>query len=492
MANFPTLRRRMIVSLTLMVLGSLAIGGGSIFAVNGLHQDLGVAIRGYWQVRQLFDVGFLASKAREAITANPPQPQQAVAALQSAIEKLDEQAPTADSQWIDEASRDDCRQLLNKSIHEVSQSPHSMASLNLLFARMSKISDQVRESIADAQLAADHKQKIAMYIILSLCGVVVVGTIAIGIRHYGRVIDPVHQIGDGVRAFAGGKFAERINMTGDREFVSLAADFNTMANELETLYRDLEAKVQSKSKELVRAERLASVGYLAAGVAHEINNPLGIIAGYGERAIQQLSTGLNDSTLPKTQKALSVICEEAFRCKQIIDRLLSLARPSAESRQIISIANVADTVVSTLSGLGTMGGRNLILKIQPDTDLSAYADEGEVKQLILNLVLNAMEAVDPANGKVIIEIARHEDEIHLTFNDNGHGMTPDTLDKIFQPFFTEKRGQRPGTGLGLSIAQAIVMDHGGKIEAHSEGLNTGSTFFIRLPAAKKEPTLATA
>ena len=491
MVNVSTLRRRMIVSLTLMVLGSLAIGGGSIIAVNGLHQDLGVAIQGYWQVRQLFDVGFLSSKAREAITANPPQPRQAVVALQSAIATLDVHSPAVDSKWINESSRDDCRELLNKSIDELSQSPHSMGSLNLLFAKMSKISDQVRQSIANAQLAADHKRQIAMYIILSLCSVVVVGTITIGIRHYFRVIGPVHQIGDGVRAFAHGTFARRIILTGDSEFVLLAADFNKMADELEMLYHNLEAKVQAKSKELVRAERLASVGYLAAGVAHEINNPLGIIAGYGERAMQQLSNGLNDSTQEKTQKALSVICEEAFRCKQIIDRLLSLARPSPENRRVLPIASIADTVVSTLAGLGTVGGRSLTLRVAPDADTSAFVDEGEIKQLLLNLILNAVEAVDPNTGKVIVEIARQEDELKLTITDNGHGMTTDTLDKIFQPFFTEKRGHRPGTGLGLSIAQAIAIDHGGNIEAHSEGPDTGSTFVVRLPAAIKESSLAT-
>jgi signal transduction histidine kinase len=490
-----TLRRRMIVSIALMLLGSLTIGIGAMIAINGLHEDLGSAVQGYRQLRQLFDVGFVASKARDAMTANPPQPPRAIAALQAALTDLNARsnANSIDgppAKWTDESARDHCRTLLSNAIYEISHGSMSAPSLNLLFARMSKITEAVQANIAATQAAGDHKQKLAMWSIAALCAAVVLGAVAIGIRQYRRVIDPLATIGEGAREFARGEFSTRIEFAGDREFVALANDFNHMADELSALYRDLEQKVAVKSKELVQSERLASVGYLAAGVAHEINNPLGIIAGYGERAMQQLSIGLDDTSLPRAQKALAVICEEAFRCKQITDRLLSLARPASQATQIVSIATIAQEIVSTLSGLGTVGNRKLQLRVHPQTDSSVHANEGELKQVFLNLIINALEAVDPASGEVKIHISRNGDDVQLEVTDNGIGMSPETLDRIFQPFYTEKRGQRPGTGLGLSIAHTLVNNNGGRITAQSAGQNLGSRFTVHLPAATREATHA--
>src|SRR5205807_1065265 len=137
---------------------------------------------------------------------------------------------------------------------------------------------------------------------------------------------------------------------GPAEFAELAEDFNRMARELEALYRDLEQKVAIKSRELVRSERLASVGYLAAGVAHEINNPLSIITGYGERAIQKLERDANDDGSAVAMKSLRIMCEEAYRCKAITEKLLSLARPGEEARGPVLLGALAGEVVALVQG----------------------------------------------------------------------------------------------------------------------------------------------
>ena len=484
----------MIFSLGLMVLGSLAISLGAMVAVNGLHQDLGSAVRGYRELRQLFSVGFFASRARDAVTTNPPQPRQAIAALQAALESLNTQSATntvegAPVEWLDASARRDCQDLLSKSIYEIAHGQQNSPSLNLLFPRISKISEEVRRSVVDTQAAADRKRIVSLWAIIGLCFFVVGGAIIIGAWQYRGVIGPIKQIGGGVREFAAGKFDRRIQIRGDREFVALATDFNHMANELSALYHDLEQKVHDQSKQLVRSERLASVGYLASGVAHEINNPLGIIAGYGERAIQQLTDGFDESSLPAVQKALGIICEEAFRCKQITDRLLSLARPGSDVRQFISVPALVETIISTLAGLGAVGHRKLTIEYDPQQDLRCTIHEGEMKQVFLNLILNGLEAADAAAGEVRVNIARNLNQIEVSITDNGQGMTADTLDHIFQPFFTHKRSERPGTGLGLSIAHSIVTDHGGTIWAQSAGLNLGSTFTVRLPAVSTEVSI---
>jgi signal transduction histidine kinase len=323
-------------------------------------------------------------------------------------------------------------------------------------------------------------------VVLGVGAVVVIGGAIIGIRQYRSVMRPIARLSDGVRSIATGNFSRRINTVGDdREFAELGRDFNRMATELESLYRELDQKVAIKSRQLLRSERLASVGFLAAGVAHEINNPLGIIAGFGERAIQQLDDPRAEpaTQVVQARQALKVICEEAFRCKGITDRLLSLARPGDETRTAVSLDTLVGDVVSNLVALKQYADRKVDVKSDAPDDLIVQANPGEIRQVILNLLLNALEATAPAVGQIQITIARRGAEVELSIRDNGRGMTPQTIEHLFEPFFTEKRNESRGTGLGLSITHAIVAAHGGSIHAESAGPQQGSCFIVRLPAS---------
>jgi signal transduction histidine kinase len=239
----------------------------------------------------------------------------------------------------------------------------------------------------------------------------------------------------------------------------------------------------------VRSERLASVGYLAAGVAHEINNPIGIIAGYAEFCLQQLAKQNGKDAVAEAEKSLRVINDEAFRCKQIVQKLLTLARPGEESRGNISLGQVASDVVSIVTGLRQFQDRRIDLRVHEADDLRVVASEGEMKQVVLNLTLNALEAVDGTGAPVSIEVRRSGDVVELCVTDSGKGMTSEVLERAFEPFFTAKRGSaRPGTGLGLSISHAIVDSHGGRIAAQSAGPGKGSSFTVQLPAANGGPS----
>jgi signal transduction histidine kinase len=318
---------------------------------------------------------------------------------------------------------------------------------------------------------------------------------------------PLSGLSWAVRMVRAGRFADRIDLRGKRgndsetsrypeEFARLADDFNHMAAELDDFYQELEAKVAAKSKELVRSERLASVGYLAAGVAHEINNPIGIIAGYAEYALAELKQRVGNRVPDpgEIEKTLQIICEEAFRCKEITSKLLSLAKPGDAQRKPVNLADVAAGVASMVGGVRPFRDRRLSVRAEADDHnvLVVNAVEAEMKQVILNLALNALEAVPKETGEVRIHVARRGSSVELTVIDNGKGMSPVTLERIFEPFYTEKRGtgtspadggRRSGTGLGLSITHAIVESHGGKIAAHSDGPGKGSRFIVRIPAA---------
>jgi signal transduction histidine kinase len=314
-------------------------------------------------------------------------------------------------------------------------------------------------------------------VVTGSCAAVGLIAVLLGVRQYRRVIGPLRDLGDSVTTFAAGNLDRRIDVRGDREFARLAADFNRMADELRNLYRNLEQQVAAKSRELVRAERLAGVGFLAAGVAHEINNPLGIIAGYGERALRQLPPDAPEST----RKALTVMCEEAFRCKQITERLLTLSRPGSDDRTRVSVTTEAGQVVSTVTGL--RADRHITLKSVPADESVVTARPGDLQQVLLNLLLNATEAAE-AGGHVGVEVSRVDGAVKLTVTDDGRGMDAATLERVFEPFFTDTRGVRTGTGLGLSIVHAIVAEHGGTVTAASGGVGRGSTFTVTLPSTK--------
>jgi two-component system NtrC family sensor kinase len=496
-----SLRARIAFHVALLVIGSLVIGLGAAVGIQSLHRDMGVAVSGYRQLRQVYEVGFHVASAREALRDGRNAP--ALSAIETAIVKLDSRDGSAggsarlDAQTMQSVLatlRHAAGELQKPSTASESSSEPADASLNRALGTLANISATIRQSVTEHENAAErHRRALFVYVCAVSAAVLIAGVI-VGIRLYRSVMRPLDQLTLGVRRFAGGQFAARLSFAGDREFALLASDFNRMAGELQTLYDDLERRVDTKSRQLAQSERLASVGYLAAGVAHEINNPLGIIAGYGERSLQMLDRGLNPETAQSVNRAIGIICDEAFRCKQITDRLLMLARPGEPTGAPMSLARVASDVITSVGGLARFADRKITLATDADASLLVRASEGELRQVVLNLVVNALEAVAPGDGNVQVSVRRDGDEIELSVRDNGPGMSSETLARVFEPFFTEKRGvkegDRPGTGLGLSVAHAIVTERGGRIEAHSEvvgdGPVAGSQFIVRLPAS--EPT----
>jgi signal transduction histidine kinase len=301
---------------------------------------------------------------------------------------------------------------------------------------------------------------------------------------------PLHRLREGSHRLAVGDFSTPCPADGPPEFAQLSRDFNQMADELHAFYRQLEEMVASKSRELVRSERLASVGFLAAGVAHEINTPLHVISGYAELCAKRLRR------LPASEQTAELlgwqdmIRDEAIRCRQITDKLLSLCRGAGggPDHEIVSLTRLASDVAMMVRGLPNFQGRKVTVSIDPSDLFSVNGNAAELKQVLLNLTVNALEAVSVGTGEVVVDAKRLGESIELTVTDNGRGMDAATLQHVFEPFFTSKRGSvgGAGTGLGLSITHAIVTSHGGRIAAESAGLGRGSRFTIELPAASSD------
>jgi signal transduction histidine kinase len=321
----------------------------------------------------------------------------------------------------------------------------------------------------------------------------------IHLLQYRTLVKPLLWLREDMKRSAAREYREEIRLRGDAEFRDVASLFNGLAREMALLYQSLEEKVIARSRELVRSERLASVGFLAAGVAHEINNPLSVVAGYAELAAKALRRVMNrddasgnDQEIEAEAQDLSaaldaqgVIHDEAFRCKEITSRLLSLARGGTDERQSLHLDAVAKQVTVLTKGLRNYRDRSVVVEFDESQPLEIVGNLTEMKQVLLNLTVNALEAVPPQRGQVRIAGRREGDWVELSVEDNGRGMNPDTLQNVFEPFFTAKRGAgEPGTGLGLSITHAIIENHGGRIRAESKGVGQGSRFVVRLPARK--------
>ena len=352
-----------------------------------------------------------------------------------------------------------------------------------ILRRLDLLAGQMDTLIAATHQGSSRKLWATMVVLAVLSITTVVAAIMLNVSQYRSVVSPLSRLRDGVRKLGLADFSQRLAFAGDREFTEFADEFNRIAAQLDTLYRELEARIQTTSRELVRSERLASVGFLAAGVAHEINNPLNIISAYAELTLKHLRDPNGPENRDEWREALGIIRDESFRCKEIIEKLLSLSMTGEKARARVSVAEIAADVAMMVSGLKKYRDRQVILDLDDSEDLLVLGSETELKQVLLNLTVNAIEAVKPGIGKVHVDVHRENEWVQVRVTDNGLGMPPKTVEQVFEPFFTTRRDPSGrGVGLGLAITHSIVRDHGGRITARSDGPDRGSCFAVQLPA----------
>ena len=305
---------------------------------------------------------------------------------------------------------------------------------------------------------------------------------------YRWVFYPIRVLHRGVNQVGEGDLDHRVSLETGDEMEDLARSFNTMTERLQQTYVDLERQVEERSRQLVRTERLASVGFLAAGVAHEINNPLASISLGAEaltRRLRQLLDPNGENRYQDIWRCLEMIQSEAFRCKGITEKLLDFSRAGELKRVPSSLPGLIADVIDIVQHLGRYREKRIVL--DAPEDVVAEVNPEEIKQVALNLIVNALDSMD-GSGTLRIEVRREDEWAVLVFEDDGCGMTPDVLENVFEPFFTRRRSRR-GTGLGLSITHRIVVQHDGEITAHSDGPGKGSRFTVRLPlVAKRQET----
>lgn len=298
---------------------------------------------------------------------------------------------------------------------------------------------------------------------------------------YRWVFHPLQVLHTGSRVVAGGNFSHRIRLDSNDEMGELAESLNDMTSRFQAIRDDLDHQVQLRTRQVVRSEQLASVGFLAAGVAHEINNPLASIAMCAESLegrLAEIAPG-NDEQSELVRRYLHMIQTEAFRCKEITEKLLDFSRLGDVQHQPTDLSELIQGVIDMVRHLGKYQKKQI--HFSPAGPIVAKVNAQEIKQVVLNMITNALDAVD-VGGRLTIDLHKNGQFAEMVFADNGCGMTQEVLEHLFEPFFTRKRGSQ-GTGLGLSIVYRIVTEHGGQIEPASAGPSQGSQFRITLPLA---------
>lgn len=358
-----------------------------------------------------------------------------------------------------------------------------LATLEVQLEQLQRAADTLPESMhaSISQFTADVRNEYrTLIIVFWFTCLLAAATFALFVLlSYRWIFRPLRMLIKGSRKVAGGDFHYRIRLDAHDEMAELAEAMNDMTERFQTIRDDLDHQVQVRTRQVVRSEQLASVGFLAAGVAHEINNPLASIAMCAESLEGRLSAGLEAAPEDRSVVAqyLRMIQTEAFRCKEITEKLLDFARLGEVTRQATDLGELARGVIDMVRHLGKYQDRHVELSV--DEPLLAPVNPQEMKQVLLNLLTNALDSLEPG-GRVAVALSRRGGRAEIVVADDGCGMTPEVLEHLFEPFFTRRRSGQ-GTGLGLSITYRIVTDHEGTIEAESAGPGCGSRFRISLP-----------
>lgn len=317
--------------------------------------------------------------------------------------------------------------------------------------------------------------------VIALIFVCITVVIAIGISFTNRITQPILQLAQGAKAIAAGNLDHRISIQSENEVGLLAREFNHMAEKLKESYSNLEQKVEERTAQLLRAERLAAVGELAAEVAHEINNPLGGLQNFASMIENE------PENVTQTKKYAGLILEGLKRVEMIVKRLLTFSRPYT----LRITENNINTVINNSLEFVEHRIEPCLVRIHKELNESlptVFIDVDHVSMVFINIIVNAIESM-PNGGTLTIKsdtCKRHDECVTVCISDTGCGIREEIMDKIFEPFFTTKNKEsESGLGIGLAISKRIIEDHRGEINIKSK-MGEGTIFMICLPSRKGE------
>lgn len=340
---------------------------------------------------------------------------------------------------------------------------------------------QAQESVRRANRHVHTHARLARttLIVSLLVAVILLG---IALRQAERnVVHPILKLADGANRFGRGELEHRIQVDSHDELGILAASFNSMADQLSEARTDLEKRVQKRTQDFIRAARLADLGVLASGIAHELNTPLASIASSAEG--MQRRANSKQLTPELMANYTQVITTETARAREITTRMLGLVRQDPGELARVPLALIAKQAVAALRHRAE-GKQVSLASTAVDEGVHVFANAGELVQVIVNLLANAIDASPPGS---VVDMSTWVDgsRLFLEVSDRGHGIPEAKLDSIFDPFYSTKKAGE-GTGLGLALVATMVEFRGGTISVHSH-LGSGTVFQVDLPADWSQP-----
>jgi len=316
-----------------------------------------------------------------------------------------------------------------------------------------KLVSSFESSIRRFRQDADRVQRRTLAVLVGALVAAPIVAVAVSVAVSRSIADPVARLEAGAARIAAGDLDARIEVRGAPELEALAERWNAMT-----------AALAEHQDRLVQSEKLAGIGRLAAGVAHEINNPLGVILGYAKL--------LHRRAAPDLAEDLAIIEEETLRAKDIVEGLLDLSRPLPAGIEPVDLRALSEDVVSRLREARLLDG----VAVTVEGAASAPGHAEKLRQVLVNLVKNAAEAAG-AGGRVAVRVAEFDGAAEIAVEDSGPGLDPGVRGRLFEPFFTTKPR---GTGLGLAVSRAIARAHGGELAADAAA-GGGARFALRLP-----------
>jgi len=318
-----------------------------------------------------------------------------------------------------------------------------------------------------------RKRAVAMFLGITLAGMLMALVVSSFLAK--GVLQPIKCLVSASHQWAKGNLDYRVKTTQRDEIAQLGETFNFMASSL----KERDDKLQEyTNQQIMKSERLATLGQLAAGVAHEINNPLGAVLMYTHLALEDLEE--KDVQRKNLEKAVT----EASRCKDIVKGLLDFARQTEPKVEESDVNETLERILGMVENQALFQNVKITKVICPSLP-KVLMDVGQIQQVFTNIVLNAAEAME-GKGELTVttRMAPDNEYIEIELADTGCGIPPENREKIFDPFFTTKEVGH-GTGLGLAVSHGIVARHKGTIEVKSEP-GKGTSFIIRLPLKREE------